>query len=265
MLRVHGTAIIGEGVVFGEGVTVGPYAVVEDGVCVGNGSSIASHAILRSGTVIGENCMIDSFAAIGGLPQDESFDGKFRSSVSIGNGTTIREFVTVNRSTEQSVPTKVGANCMLQASAHVAHDCEIGDGTVMAVGSMLGGRVSLGKMCFIGGGAAVHQRVVLGDCVILSGNSATALDIPPYAIAAGISMVIGVNITRLQRMSLPRGNIVAVKNCFREFYKRTGIFRERAEKMLREGFAETGEVQNFLNFFLRESKMGFAPKRRSVK
>jgi UDP-N-acetylglucosamine acyltransferase len=129
---------------------------------------------------------------------------------------------------------------------------------------MLGGKVKLGQKCFIGGGAAIHQDVVVGDCVILSGNSATALNLPPYVIAGGPSSVIGLNLIRLRREKMDSRNVIALKECFREFYKRNGNYRERAKAMIESGYGTTHETLNFLNFFLIKSKKGFAPKRHRV-
>ncbi|MDR1433449.1 MAG: acyl-ACP--UDP-N-acetylglucosamine O-acyltransferase [Puniceicoccales bacterium] len=265
MARIHGSAIVGGGVSFGSGVTIGPYAVIGDGVTIGDGTTIGSHAEVKTGTTIGSNCLVDSFAAIGGLPQDESFDEKIRSGVTIGDNACIREHVTVHRASEESSSTKIGSGCMLQSGSHVAHDCTVGDGSILASGSMLGGHAVVGKKCFIGGGSAVHQWVTIGDCVILGGASATALNIPPYAMAFEVSTVIGLNLVGLRRAKISSESIVALKNCFREFYARVGNFADRAKRMMGEGFASTEETKNFLNFFLIETKRGFAPKRRRIR
>ncbi|MDR1890574.1 MAG: acyl-ACP--UDP-N-acetylglucosamine O-acyltransferase [Puniceicoccales bacterium] len=264
MSGVHDLAIIGKNVSLGDEVQVGPYAVIGDNVKIGNGTVIESHAIVRSGTIIGDGCFVDSFAAIGGPPQDESFDTAIPSGVIVGNDTIVRECVTIHRSTNEAGFTKIGNSCMLQSGAHVAHDCEVGDHTILASGSMLGGKVKLGQKCFIGGGAAVHQNVVVGDCVILSGNSATALDLPPYVMAAEVSTIIGLNLVRLRREKVDNGNVIALKDCFREFYKRNGSFKDRAKAMIESGYGRTYETLNFLNFFLEESKRGVAPKRHKI-
>ncbi|MDR2432428.1 MAG: acyl-ACP--UDP-N-acetylglucosamine O-acyltransferase [Puniceicoccales bacterium] len=264
MSDTHSLAIIGENVSFGNDVHVGPYAIIEDNVKIGRETIIASHAIVRSGTIIGERCFIDSFAVIGGLPQHEIFDVIIPSKVIVGNNTTIREYVTIHRATKEKGSTKVGNFCMLQSGSHVAHDCEVGDHSILASGSMLGGKVKLGQKCFIGGGAAIHQNVVVGDYVILGGNSRAALDLPPYSMAADVSCVIGLNLVRLRREKMNNENIVALKECFREFYKRNGNYKERAKAMLESGYGTTHESLNFLNFFLRESKMGIAPKRHKI-
>ncbi|MDR2778881.1 MAG: acyl-ACP--UDP-N-acetylglucosamine O-acyltransferase [Puniceicoccales bacterium] len=264
MSNVGDLAIIGEDVSLGHDVKIGTYAVVEDDVKIGNETTIASHAIVRSGTIIGDRCFVDSFAVIGGFPQDEFFDVTISSGVIIGNNTIIREHVSIHRSTNAAGFTKIGNACMLQSGAHVAHDCEVGDYSILATGSMLGGKVKLGQKCFIGGGAAIHQNVVVGDCVILSGNSATAHDLPPYVMAADVSAVIGLNLVRLRRDKIDNKNIIALKDCFREFYKRNGKFNDRARAMIESGYGTTHETLNFLNFFLRESKRGIAPKRHNT-
>ncbi|MDR1414022.1 MAG: acyl-ACP--UDP-N-acetylglucosamine O-acyltransferase [Puniceicoccales bacterium] len=265
MSKVHSSAIIGKNVFLGSGVEVGPHALVEDGVSIGSGTIIAAYAILRSGTIIGSGCLVDSFAVIGGLPQDENFNARIASGVIVGDNTSIREHVIISRATVELACTKVGSDCMLQSGAHVAHDCVVGDGTVLASGSMLGGHAQVGQKCFIGGGAAIHQWVMVGSYAILGGLSATSLNIPPYCMSFGISTVIGLNLVGLRRAKIPGENIVVLKNCFSEFYRRTGNFRERALRMVNDGFASTDETENFLNFFLIQSRQGFAPKRHRIK
>ncbi|MDR0742472.1 MAG: acyl-ACP--UDP-N-acetylglucosamine O-acyltransferase [Puniceicoccales bacterium] len=266
MLDVHNLAIIGENVSLGHDVYVGPYAIVEDNVKIGRETIISSHAIVRCGTTIGERCFIDSFAVIGGLPQHETFDATIPSRVIVGNDTIIREHALIHRATSEIGFTKVGNSCILQSGSLVDHDCEVGDHSTLVNGSMLGGEVKLGQKCFIGGGAAIHQYVVVGDYVSLAGSSATALDLPPYTIAAYASTVIGLNLIRLQREKMDNKNIVALKECFHEFYKKKGNFnfRERAKAMLKSGYGTTYETSNFLNFFLRKSRRGFAPKRHKI-
>ncbi|MDR1457334.1 MAG: acyl-ACP--UDP-N-acetylglucosamine O-acyltransferase [Puniceicoccales bacterium] len=264
MSDVHNLAMIGENVSLGNDVHVGPYTIIEDNVKIGRGTIIASNAIVRSGTAIGDRCLIDSFAVIGGLPQDDSFDVTVPSRVIVGNDTTIREHVTIHRATTETGITKVGNSCLLQSGSHVAHDCEVGDHSVLVNGSMLGGKVKLGQKCFIGGGAAIHPDVIVGDYVILAGTCATALNLPPYVIAVSPSTIVGLNLVRLRREKVDNENIVALKECFREFYKRNGNYMERAKIMIESGFEATQETSNFLNFFLRESKRGIAPKRHKI-
>jgi UDP-N-acetylglucosamine acyltransferase len=208
--------------------------------------------------------LIDSFAVIGGLPQDISFNPETISGVAIGDNAIVREYATVHRSSVASGVTKIGSGCMVQSGVHVAHDCEIGDDSVLASNSILGGGVKIGKNCFIGGGASVHQGVVIGDYVILAGTCATAMDLPPYTIATGISMVVGINLVALNRAKIPTENISALRRCFRELYGRPGTFADRARAMLAEGYGESEESGKFLNFFLRNSKRGFARKRNKI-
>jgi UDP-N-acetylglucosamine acyltransferase len=264
MPRLHSTAIIGEDVTLLAGIEVGPYSIIENGVTIGANTVIGSHVIIKSGTIVGTNCLIDSFALLGGLPQYTGFDRTIVSGVKIGDNTSIREHVTVHRPTQPLKFTTIGSGCMLQSGVHVAHDCVVGNNTILANGSMLGGEVTIGDNCFIGGGAAVHQMVRIGDCAILGGNSATSLDLPPYTMASGISTLIGINYKKLYDLKLPRENILALKTCVREFYKRSGLFQERANQMLLEGYGFTYETDNFLRFFLVESHRGCAPKRHRI-
>jgi UDP-N-acetylglucosamine acyltransferase len=139
--------------------------------------------------------------------QDESFDTAVSSGVIVGNTPIIRECVTIHRSTNEVGFRKIRNSCMLRYRAHIAHDREVGHHTILAIGSMVGGKVKLGQKCFIGGGVAVHQNLVVGDYVILSRNSATAMDLPLYVMAAEVSTIIGLNLVRLRREKVNHGNV----------------------------------------------------------
>jgi acyl-[acyl carrier protein]--UDP-N-acetylglucosamine O-acyltransferase len=122
----------------------------------------------------------------------------------------------------------------------------------------------LSQKCFIGGRAAIHQNLVVGGYVILSGNTATALDLRPYVMAAGASTVIGLNLVRLRRQKMDAENIIAQKDRFQEFYHRNGSFQDRAKAMTEYVSGRTSEISDFLNFFLRESKQGIASKHHKI-
>jgi UDP-N-acetylglucosamine acyltransferase len=160
---IHETAIIGQNVRFRKNVSIGTYSLVEDSVEIGDDVEIRSHVVLRSGSVIRNKVTIDSFAVIGGEPQDLSFDKAKKSGVMIGRGTVIRGQVTVHRATIENDNTVVGSECLLMACSHVGHDCTVGSGVVLANCALLGGFVSIGDHCFIGGGTSVHQHVRIGE------------------------------------------------------------------------------------------------------
>lgn len=241
-----------------------PTAIIDDGVEIGRNCIIHAYAILRRGTVLGERVVVHPFAVIGGDPQDLRFDPATSSGVRIGNGTVVREHVTVNRSTKAGASTVVGENCFLMATSHVAHDCVIGNNVVVANGVLLAGHVHVGDNCFLGGAAGFHQFVRIGEGVIVSGGARIAQDLPPFTMAAERNEVIGFNLIGLKRRGVAREAIRELKAAFREVYFAAGNIRELATKALAgESFRST-EARRFLEFFVT-GKRGFARARRGAR
>ncbi|MDR0595806.1 MAG: acyl-ACP--UDP-N-acetylglucosamine O-acyltransferase [Puniceicoccales bacterium] len=258
---IHETAIVGKGVFLGENVSVGAYSLLEDGVKIGDNAKIRSHVILRSGSIIEKNVTADSFAVIGGEPQDLSFDWTKKSGVIIGQNTVIREHVTVHRATIENGNTVVGADCLLMACSHVGHDCVVGKNAILANCALLGGFATVGDHCFIGGGSSLHQHVRVGEYVILGGYSASSLDLPPYTTSADRSGVVGLNLIGLRRAGFNSETIGELKECFSAMYGTPGKYRERAEILIKTGKFHSIEAIKFLKFFTADSKRGIAPRR----
>ncbi|MDR1255376.1 MAG: acyl-ACP--UDP-N-acetylglucosamine O-acyltransferase [Puniceicoccales bacterium] len=262
---IHETAIIGQGVRLGGNVSIGAYSVLEDGVGVGDGVKIGSHVVLRSGSVIQDRGTVDSFAVIGGDPQDLSFDCARKSGVIIGHDSVIREHVTVHRATIEGSNTAVGPHCLLMAGSHVGHDCVLGSAAVLANCALLGGFVNIGDHCFIGGGASLHQRVRVGEYAILGGYSASSLDLPPYTMAADRSRVIGLNLVGLRRAGFNGATVAELKECFAAMYGSLGEYRKRAQAMLLSGKFNSPAAKKFLEFFIEPTQRGIAPRRNKIK
>jgi UDP-N-acetylglucosamine acyltransferase len=238
-----------------------PTAIVDDGVEIGRDCNIHAYAILRRGTVLGERVTVHPFAVIGGDPQDLHFDPATPSGVRIGNGTTIREHVTVSRSTKAGSQTVVGDSCFLMAACHVAHDCQVGNNVVIANAVLLAGHVQVGDNCFLGGSAGFHQFVRIGEGAIVSGGARIAQDIPPYSMAAERNEVIGFNLIGLKRRGVASESIRELKEAFRAVYFAPGNIREIATKALGGEQFRTAEARRFLAFFVG-GKRGFARARR---
>ena len=238
-----------------------PTAIVDDGVEIGRDCVIHAYAILRKGTVLGERVTVHPFAVVGGDPQDLHFDPATESGVRIGSGTTIREHVTVSRSTKAGTSTTIGENCFLMAACHVAHDCRVGNNVVIANAVLLAGHVQVGDNCFLGGDAAVHQFVRIGAGAIVSGGSRIAQDVPPNVMAAERNEVIGFNLVGLKRRGVPRESIRELKEAFRVVYFTPGNIREVATQALGGGRFQSAEVREFLEFFA-SGKRGFSRARR---
>lgn len=263
-MSIHPTALLDSAVRLGEGVRVGPYAVIEGGVEVGDGSKIAAHAVIRSGVIIGRETVVDSHAVVGGLPQDPRFDPMTPSGVRIGDGVVLREGVTVHRSTAEGGFTSIGDGAYIMAYAHVAHDCRIGERAILANNVMLAGHIDIGAHAFLGGGAAFHQFVRVGESSMISGMSRVSRDAPPFSMVAERDELIGLNLVGLRRRSFDREVIVALKEAFRELFDGKVGATARARELLETPVAEVAEVRRLLEF-LCKSKRGLVQLRRGQK
>lgn len=241
---VHPTAIVDAQAFLAEGIEVGPYAIVEGGASIASGCRIAAHAIVRRGSILDEGVVVDSFAVVGGPPQDLSFSSSVQSSVQVGKDSVIREGVTVHRSTQGDGVTRIGKNCLLMGNSHVAHDCKLDDGVILANNVMLGGHVHIGGGSFLGGGCGVHQFVNLGQLVMVAGNASITYDVPSYLMVAERSTVTGLNLVGLKRY-LSKEVLSDLRSCYKSVYLRAGD----PAKFAKEAIAHTAEAEHFLACF----------------
>ncbi|MEO8415395.1 MAG: acyl-ACP--UDP-N-acetylglucosamine O-acyltransferase [Ginsengibacter sp.] len=238
----------------GNNVKIDPFAVVEEGVIIGEGTRIMSHAVIMKNTVIGHSCEIFPGAVLGAIPQDLKFDGE-ETFVKIGNNTTIRECVTVNRGTKDKWKTVVGSNCLLMAYCHIAHDCILGDNVIIANSVQLAGHVDIGDYAIIGGMAAAIQFARIGAHSYIAGGTEVIKDVPPY-IKAGRSPLcyVGVNSIGLQRRGFTSEKINSILEIYRNIYMR-GLNITQATEAIEKDLPETEEKNEIINF-IRESKRG---------
>jgi len=192
-------------------VVIEPFATIHNDVVIGEGTWIGSSATIMPGVRIGKNCRIFPGAVIGAEPQDLKFRGEY-STAEIGNNTTIREFVTINRGTSAKGKTVVGNNCLLMAYVHVAHDCIVGNNVILVNSTQLAGEVVIDDYAILGGMSAVHQFVHIGSHVMLSGGSLVRKDVPPY-IKAGREPLsyVGINSIGLRRRNFTNEKIREVQ------------------------------------------------------
>ncbi|MBI5419413.1 MAG: acyl-ACP--UDP-N-acetylglucosamine O-acyltransferase [Deltaproteobacteria bacterium] len=256
---IHPTAIIDPSARLGGGVAVGPYAVIGPHVTIGDGCAIGSHAAIESHVRMGRENRISPFASIGAPPQDLKYRDE-ETWVEMGDGNTIREYVTVNRGTVGGGGvTRLGSGILLMAYCHVAHDCRIGDKVVMANGATLGGHIEIRHHAFIGGLVAVHQFVRIGEYAMIGGLSGVSQDIPPYVTAAvgrgtdGRDLH-GLNLIGLKRNNFPEETISTLKDAYRILF-RSGIPMSQALEKAAVEVAPLPEVLNLMEF-IRSSKRG---------
>lgn len=255
---IHPTAIIEDGANVAADASIGPFAIVESGAIIGPGCILEANAIVRKGTTLGAKVRVDCFSVIGGLPQDLHFDPATNSGVEIGSGTAIREHVTVHRSTQPNGMTRVGANCLLMATCHIAHDCVVGDDVVIANGTMLGGHVQIGSGAFIGGNTSIHQHVRVGDRVMAGGQSGFSMDIPPFCMAAERNHLVGLNIVGLRRAGFSRDEIAEIKHLFHLVYDTPGSPKDKAAAIPEDEIRHACG-HKFVNFF-KSGKRAFLHK-----
>ncbi len=241
-----------------------PTAIVEPGACLGADCEIMAGAIVTRHCVLGDRVTVHPYAVLGGDPQDLRFDRATESGVRIGSGTTIREYVTINRATKAGGETMVGSGCFLLAASHVGHDSVVGQGVVLANAVQLAGHVSIGDHTFVGGGAEFHQFVRVGESVMVGGMTRAGLDLPPFVMVAERSQVIGLNLVGLKRRGVSREAIRELKAAFRAVYFTPGNIRAVAAAALAGGAGPTfamPEARRFLEFFAGGTR-GFARPRR---
>ncbi|MBI3610845.1 MAG: acyl-ACP--UDP-N-acetylglucosamine O-acyltransferase [Nitrospirae bacterium] len=255
MTRIHSTAVIHPKARIAEDVEVGPYAVIGEHVRLHKETQVAAHVVIDGWTEIGEGCRIFPFASIGTIPQDLKFKGE-KSHVVIGNHNTIREYVTVNRGTEQGGGvTKVGDHNLLMAYVHVAHDCRIGDHVILANAATLAGHITVQDYAVIGGLTGLHQFVRIGRHAIIGGCSAVPQDVPPFVSAVGNrAKLYGLNSIGLKRHGFSDDQMTALKTAYKILFRSKLSMKEAVQK-IREELSHSPEAQE-LAAFVETSERG---------
>ncbi len=251
---IHPTAIIDPTAEIDTNVTIGPYAIIKSDVCIGSGTSIGPYSTIENYVNIGSDCQIFQYASIGGEPQDLKFHGE-KTYLKVGRGTIIREFVTINRGTENGGGlTEVGEENYLMAYTHIAHDCKTGKQVILANNSTLAGHIIIGDNVTVGGLVAIHQFVQIGDFAYIGGKSAVVKDIPPYVIAAGDRATLhGLNNVGLKRQKFPKSSIQQLKKAYRIFF-RIGLTVKQAAERAKAEVEQTPEVKNFIKFIIESNR-----------
>ncbi|MFH1202566.1 MAG: acyl-ACP--UDP-N-acetylglucosamine O-acyltransferase [Candidatus Omnitrophota bacterium] len=248
MINIHPTAIVSKKAKLADGCFVGPYTIIEDPVIIGEGTRILNHCTIKGNTTIGARCNIFTGAVIGSIPQDLKYKGE-ESYLSIGDDNIIREFVTINLSTEKNTKTEIGNNNLLMAYSHVAHDCKVGNGCVIANNGTLAGHVTLEDKAVIGGLVAIHQFVRIGTLSIIGGCSKVVQDIPPYSTCDGHpAKVFGINIVGLKRADFPKETITVLKHAFKILFFSQISIPHALEKIEKEitGCKEVSHLVDFV-------------------
>ena len=254
---IHQTAIVDASARIAEDVEIGPYSVIGPDVEIGAGTVVGPHAVIMGPCKIGCQNRIFQFSSIGEAPQDKKYQGE-PTSLELGDRNVIREFVTLNRGTDEgSGVTVIGDDNLFMAYSHVAHDCIVGNHTIFANAASLSGHVEVGDYAILGGFTSVHQFTQIGSRAFCGLGSVITQDIPPFSTAAGNrARVIGINKEGLKRRDFSPELIRALHKSFRELLKSKGS-KQNAFENLKPLCEKYPEVEEFVNF-VRNSKRGIA-------
>ncbi len=254
---IHETAIVDASARIADDVEIGAFSVIGAGVEIGAGSLIGPHVVIMGPSKIGRDNRIFQFSSIGDAPQDKKYQGE-PTLLELGDRNVIREYVTLNRGTDEGHgKTVIGSDNLFMAYSHVAHDCIVGSHTIFANAASLSGHVEVGDYATLGGFTSVHQFTQIGSRAFCGLGSVITQDIPPFSTAAGNrARVIGINKEGLKRRGFSPEVIRALHKSFRELLKSRGS-KQDAFANLEPLCKKYPEVEEFVDF-VRNSKRGIA-------
>ena len=235
-------------------VVIDPFVTIDANVEIGEGTRIGSNVTIMDGARIGKNCVIFPGAVISAIPQDLKFRGEDTLAI-IGDNTTLRECVTVNRGTAAKNKTVIGDNCLIMAYCHVAHDCVIGNNVIISNATQCAGEVVVDDYAVIGGGALIHQFCHLGPHVMIQGGALINKDIPPYVKAARDPIAYaGINSIGLRRRSFSNETINSIQEIYRYLYLSGLNFMDAVDRI--EAELPATKERDEIILFVRNSKRG---------
>jgi UDP-N-acetylglucosamine acyltransferase len=247
---IHATAIVSAKAKLAEGVVVGPFAVIHDHVEIGTNTRIGPHAVIHDFVRLGADNHVHAHAVIGDLPQDISFDATTETWVEIGNGNTLREGVTIHRSTAPSRVTRLGSNGYLMAYTHLGHDCNVGDNVIITINTTVGGHVEIGNNAVLGGSVAVHQFCRIGRYAMVAGFIAVRKDVLPYTMIAGDpARHYRLNSVGLRRSGIKGDRYRTLEQAYRAL---------RSGNKTLQGVANSEEVEYIREWLAKDSKRGLS-------
>ncbi len=237
-----------------EDVEIGPFVTIDKNVVIGEGTKIYSNVTILEGARIGKNCKIFPGAVIGAVPQDLKFVGE-ETTAEIGDNTTIRECVTVNRGTKAKWKTVVGSNCLLMAYSHIAHDTIVGNNVIIGNASQLAGEVIIDDFAILSGGVLVHQFVNIGGHVIIQGGSKVPKDVPPYVMTGREPIsYMGINTVGLRRRNFTDEQIRDLQEVYRYIYQKGYNTTEAIGRIEKE--LPVSKERDYVLSFIKNSKRG---------
>ena len=245
---VHALAVVDRSAELGEDVEIGPGCAIGPQVRIGARTRLISHVVIDSNTRIGADCVIHPFAALGGPPQDLSYQGE-PTRLEIGDHNVIREHATLHRGTVRGRSvTRIGNHCLIMGNCHVAHDCIVGDHVIMAQTATIGGHVQIGDYVFLGGLSGVHQHGRVGPHAFVGASALMTTDLIPFGSAIGNhAHLAGLNVVGLKRRNFSRERIHDLRAAYRLLFAEEGTFQERLDDAA-ELYAENADVMQIVAF-----------------
>ncbi len=237
----------------GRNVTIDSFTKIEKDVEIGENTWIGSGVIIYDGARIGKNCKIFPGVVIAAIPQDLKYNGE-KTTVEIGDNTTIREYATINKGTFAKNVTKIGNNCLFMAYSHVAHDCIIGNNCIISNSVQVGGEVEIDDWASIGGMTAIHQFCKVGKHAFVSGMSGILSDVPPYVKVAGIPVQYhGINYVGLKRRDFTKVQIDNIHSIYRIIYQ-NGLNTSQAIEHIESEIDDSDEKKEIISFIKSSSR-----------
>lgn len=240
-------AYVHPGAKIAKNVVVEPFTTIHNNVIIGEGTWIGSNVTIMEGARIGKNCSIFPGSVISAPPQDLKYQGE-DTIAEIGDNTTIRECVTINKGTSDRMKTKIGKNCLIMAYCHIAHDCIVGDNCIFSNNSTLAGHITVGDHVILAGMTAVHQFCSIGNHAFVTGGSLVRKDVPPYVKAAREPLsYVGINSVGLRRRGFTTEKIREIQNIFRILYQKN-YNNTQAVEIIEAEMEATTERDEILQF-----------------
>ena len=247
-------AYVHPGAKIAKNVVIEPFTTIHNNVVIGEGTWIGSNVTIMEGARIGKNCNIFPGAVISAVPQDLKFKDE-ETTAEIGDNTTIREYVTVNRGTIDRGKTVIGNNCLIMAYCHIAHDCIVGDNCIFSNASTLAGHITIGDYVILAGMTAVHQFCMIGSHAFVTGGSLVRKDVPPYVKGAREPLsYVGINSIGLRRRGYDTEKIREIQNIYRILYQ-NNYNTTQATEIIEAEMEATPERDEILQF-IKNSKRG---------
>jgi len=251
---VHPGSVVGEEVELAAGVEIGPFCLLQGRIRIGAGTRIISHVAIFGDTEIGEGNVLHPNVVVGDEPQDIAYTGGTRK-VRIGSRNMFREGTTIHRGSEHGEVTIIGDDNFFMQNSHAAHDCRIGNSTIIAGGALLAGWVEVGDRALVSGNCVVHQYTRIGRLAMMRGLSRTSRDIPPFCIMDGTHTLRGINVVGLRRVGFKAAQIRALSEVFLALFGKRQNLKLALERIASEKL--TPEAQEMVDF-IRASKRGVA-------